>query len=145
MTIHRMGPIRVVASQLLAAAAIAMSLTTAAQASAERSWDIEAYDRCMANGNDVGWRFREMLRYVHPLTTPEKTRALVSVEGFVALNDTDWGATGGFDQARSFAGVEVPIGGKSTLEIGYLNQAINDPNRRIRMNHIASLALFIRP
>ncbi len=55
MTIHRLSPARTVASQLLAAAAIAMSLTTAAQASAERSWDIEAYDRCMANGNDVGW------------------------------------------------------------------------------------------
>jgi hypothetical protein len=55
MTIHRMSPIRIVASQLLTAAAIAMSLTTAAQASAERSWDIDAYDRCMANGSDVGW------------------------------------------------------------------------------------------
>ena len=55
MTIHRMNPTRMVASQLLAAAAVAMSLTTAGQASAERMWDIEAYDRCMANGSDVGW------------------------------------------------------------------------------------------
>lgn len=97
------------------------------------------------NGDDIGWRFRELVRYVHPLTTPEKTRALVSFEGFVAFNDTDWGANAGFDQARTFAGVEVPIGGKSTLELGYLNQTINDPSRRIRMNHIASLQLFIRP
>ena len=97
------------------------------------------------NGDDTGWRVREMLRYVHKLTTPEKTRALVSVEAFAALNDTDWGANAGFDQVRSFAGVEVPIAGKSTLELGYLNQTINDPGRRLRMNHIASVALFIRP
>ena len=55
MKIQCIGATRMLASQLLAAAAIAISLTTAAQASAERSWDIEAYDRCMANGNDVGW------------------------------------------------------------------------------------------
>lgn len=101
--------------------------------------------RRLSNGDDTGWRLREMLRYVHPLGNPDRTRALVSVEGFAALNDTDWGANGGFDQLRSFAGVEVPIGGKSTLELGYLNQAVNDPGRRIRMNHVASVAIFIRP
>jgi len=101
--------------------------------------------RRLSNGDDTGWRLREMLRYVRPLGRPERVRALLSAEGFVALNDTDWGAHGGFDQLRSFVGAEVPIGGKSTVEIGYLNQAINDPGRRIRMNHVASLALFIRP
>jgi hypothetical protein len=101
--------------------------------------------RRLSDGNDTGWRLREMLRYVRPLRSAEKMRALVSLEGFAALNDTDWGAKAGFDQLRSFAGVEVPIGGKSTLELGYLNQAINDPGRRLRMNHVASLAIFIRP
>lgn len=100
--------------------------------------------RRLSNGGDTGWRLREMLRYVHPLGSPERTRALVSAEGFAALNDTDWGARAGFDQLRSFAGVEVPIGGKSTLELGYLNQAINGPSSRNRMNHVASLALFLR-
>lgn len=101
--------------------------------------------RRLSDGEDTGWRLREMLRYVHPLGRPETTRALVSVEGFAALNDADWGARAGFDQVRSFAGVEVPIGGKSTLELGYLNQTINDPERRIRMNHVASLSIFVRP
>ena len=100
--------------------------------------------RRRSNGNDTGWRFRQMLRYVHPLTSPEKTRALVSFEGMAALNDTDWGAHAGLDQLRGFASVEVPIDGRSTLELGYLNQAINDPGRRIRMNHVASVALFLR-
>lgn len=100
--------------------------------------------RSLSNGDDLGWRAREMLRFVHPITTPGKTRALVSAEAFVALNDTDWGARGGFDQLRSFAGVEVPIGGRNTLELGYLNQWIDDPGRASRMNHVASVAVFFR-
>ncbi len=68
----------------------------------------------------------------------------MSSELFWALNDTDWGARSGFDQVRSFGGVEVPVGGKSTLELGYLNQTINDPGGQRRMNHGVSIAAFIR-
>lgn len=100
--------------------------------------------RALSNGRETGWRAREMLRYVHPIASPAGPRALVSAEGFWALNDTDWGARSGFDQLRSFAGAEVPIGGKNTLELGYLNQLINDPARQKRMNHVASIAIFIR-
>ena len=102
--------------------------------------------RRVSTGHDTGWRAREMLRYVHPLTTPDRPRALVSLELFGSLNDTDWGAHAGFDQARTFVGLEVPIkGGKSTFEIGYLNQTVNAAGGVVRVNHIASLALFIRP
>lgn len=100
--------------------------------------------RQVSSGDDVGWRARAMLRYVDPLGAPERTRLLVSAEGFVAFDDTDWGATAGFDQLRSFAGVEVPIGGRNTLELGYLNQFVNDPGGQERMNHVASAAIFIR-
>jgi hypothetical protein len=94
---------------------------------------------------EVGWRVRTMVRYVHPVAGPDKPRALVWAEPFVGLNGTDWSARGGFDQLRSFAGVELPLAGRSTLEAGYMNQAINDRGPRNRMNHIASLTLFIRP
>jgi hypothetical protein len=100
--------------------------------------------RSASHGHKTGWRAREMVRYVHPITTPDKPRALVSAEGFVALNNTDWGARSGFDQLRSFGGLEVPLAGKSTLEIGYLNQMINDPGGQRRMNHVASVIAFIR-
>lgn len=100
--------------------------------------------RTLSNERDVGWRGREMLRFVHPITSPEKVRALVSAEVFVALNTTDWGARRGFDQLRSFAGVEVPIGGKNTLELGYLNQWIDDPGRASRVNHVAAISAFFR-
>jgi hypothetical protein len=95
-------------------------------------------------GDDTGWRVRGMVRYVHPIGDARGPRALVSAEPFVAFNDTDWGARKGFDQVRSFAGLEVPLVGKSTAEVGYLNQAINDPGGRRRVNHVASLALFWR-
>jgi hypothetical protein len=100
--------------------------------------------RLLSHGHKTGWRAREMVRYVHPITTPDKPRMLVSAEGFVALNDTDWGARKGFDQLRSFGGFELPLAGKSTLEIGYLNQLINDPGGQRRVNHVASVIAFIR-
>ena len=103
---------------------------------------LEARD--LSNGRDTGWRGREMLRFVHPITSPNRVRALASVEAFWAFNTTDWGARAGFDQLRSFAGVEVPIGGKNTLELGYLNQWIDDPGSARRVNHIASVAVFFR-
>ncbi|SFS04122.1 DUF2490 domain-containing protein [Sphingomonas jatrophae] len=101
--------------------------------------------RDLSNGRDAGWRFRNWLRYVRPITAPDKTRALVYVEPFVALNDTDWGARRGFDQLRSFVGVEVPLKGRSTVELGYLNQLVNATGGVTRVNHVASLSLFIRP
>jgi len=101
--------------------------------------------RRLSTGRDTGWRLREFVRWVRPLGSPKRARALLSVEPFVAFNDTDWGARGGFDQVRTFAGVEVPVGGRSTVEVGYLNQLVDAPGRVTRMNHVASLALFLRP
>lgn len=101
--------------------------------------------RWRSDGNDMGWRLREMLRYEHPLKPgSDAVNALVYAEGFVALNDTDWGARAGFDQLRSFVGAEVGLKGPSTLELGYLNQTINRPGGNLRMNHVASITLFYR-
>ncbi|WP_448663289.1 DUF2490 domain-containing protein [Sphingomonas sp. CJ20] len=101
--------------------------------------------RWRSNGSGTGWRLREMLRYETPLKPGTNgPSALVYSEAFVALNDTDWGARAGFDQVRNFAGLEIPVGGASTIEAGYLNQWIDQPGRRSRMNHVASLTLFFR-
>ena len=101
--------------------------------------------RRLSNGDDTGWRARLLLRYTQPLGPPKGVRALVHAEAFFALNDTDWGQHQGFDQVRGFAGIEVPFAGRSTMDIGYLNQTINDPNRRLRMNHVAAITLWVRP
>ncbi|PNU06408.1 DUF2490 domain-containing protein [Novosphingobium guangzhouense] len=101
--------------------------------------------RWRSDGGDMGWRLREMIRYEHPLKSgSDAVNALVYAEGFVALNDTDWGARGGFDQLRSFIGAEVGLPGASTLELGYLNQAIDQTRGRTRVNHVASVTLFYR-
>lgn len=97
------------------------------------------------DGNDMGWRLREMIRYEKPLKPDsDAVNALISAEAFIALNDTDWGARGGFDQLRTFVGAEVGLPGKSTAEIGYLNQVIDQTRGRTRMNHVASLSVFFR-
>ena len=101
--------------------------------------------RWRSDGDDMGWRLREMLRYEKPLRTgSDALNALVYAEGFVALNDTDWGARGGFDQLRSFVGAELGLPGASTLEVGYLNQLINQRGGDTRVNHVAAVTLFFR-
>lgn len=101
--------------------------------------------RWRSDGKDMGWRLREMLRYEKPLKPGSNAvNALIYGEGFVALNSTDWGAKGGFDQLRSFIGAELGLGGASTAEIGYLNQYINQRGGNSRVNHVASITLFFR-
>ncbi|BBF70351.1 DUF2490 domain-containing protein [Sphingomonas bisphenolicum] len=101
--------------------------------------------RWRSDGDDMGWRLREMLRYEKPLRADsDAVNALVYAEGFAALNDTDWGARSGFDQLRSFVGAEIGLPGASTLEVGYLNQIINQRAGNMRVNHVASVTLFVR-
>ncbi len=105
--------------------------------------------RWQSDGRDVGFRFREMLRASHPIFDEASgLRAVGWSEVFVALNDTDWGAQAGFDQIRTFVGLEIPLQdkaqGKSTVEVGYLNQTVNAPAARVEINHILSLNLSLR-
>ena len=101
--------------------------------------------RWRSDGNDMGWRLREMVRYEKPLRPGSNAvNALIYGEGFIALNGTDWGAKGGFDQVRGFVGAELGLGGASTAEIGYLNQYINQRRGNARAHHVASVTLFFR-
>lgn len=95
------------------------------------------------DGDDMGLRLREMVRLEIPVAR-NGLAVLGYAEGFVALNDTDWGARAGFDQLRSFVGAEIPLAGRSTIELGYLNQTINQRGGRHRMNHVLSVSLFAR-
>jgi len=101
--------------------------------------------RWRSDGDDMGWRLREMIRYEKPLKADsDAVNALIYAEGFAALNDTDWGARSGFDQLRSFIGAELGLPGATTLEVGYLNQVINQRAGNTRVNHVASVTLFFR-
>jgi len=101
--------------------------------------------RWRSDGDEMGWRLREMLRYETPLKPGTYgPSALIYSELFVAFNDTDWRARAGMDQMRNFIGLEIPVGGASTIEAGYLNQLVNQSGNNSRMNHVASLTLFFR-
>ena len=100
--------------------------------------------RWLSTGDDMGWRLRQMVRAAVPVKQGSKVAVLAWVEGFVALNDTDWGARDGLDRLRSFAGLELPLMGKSTVEVGYLNQFVNGANGRDQMDHVAAVNLMLR-
>ena len=101
--------------------------------------------RWRGDGDDVGWRLRQQIRYAHPLAEGERRPAALGwAEGFWNLNDTDWRAEKGFDRVRAFAGFELPVSGKSTVELGYMNQTVNNPGGTTTMHHVASISLFLR-
>jgi hypothetical protein len=101
--------------------------------------------RWQSAGRDVGFRLRENLRFALPLTGAKDSISAVGwAEAFVALNDTDWGARAGFDRIRAFVGFEVPIGGESTVEVGYINQTARMPASGVAVDHILSLNLSVR-
>jgi hypothetical protein len=103
-------------------------------------------ERWRSDGDGMGIRLRDMIRYVHPLRSDGKgPKALVYAEPFVNLKGSDWGMRRGHDQLRSFVGLEVPVGdSRSTIEAGYLNQRVNMAGGRIGDNHTLSLTLFVR-
>ncbi|CAO4137848.1 DUF2490 domain-containing protein [Methylorubrum aminovorans] len=101
--------------------------------------------RWQSAGRDVGFRLRENLRFTKPLTQEKDSVSAVGwVEAFVALNDTDWGTRAGFDRVRTFVGFEVPIGGESTVEVGYMNQTARASAGGTEVDHILSLNLSVR-
>jgi hypothetical protein len=102
--------------------------------------------RWVSGFDDMGLRVRQTARVETPIAPGSKPlKGVLSLEGMFALNDTDWGARSGFDQLRSFVGVEVPLKGKSTVEAGYLNQLVNRSGGATAVNHVASVTLNIRP
>lgn len=101
--------------------------------------------RFLNNGDDTGWRFRQFVKYTHPLFS-QRLYASVWDEVFVNINSTDWGADNGFAQNRAFAGLGLYVDEQRhyRVELGYLNQYLNVPGTNDGMNHIISASLFIR-
>ncbi len=101
--------------------------------------------RWRSDGDGMSLRARQMMRFEYPLAAgTRRTAALGWSEGFIGLKSAKWGGVEGFDQLRTFVGLEIPLPGKSTIEAGYLNQTRDAPGRRTNMAHVASLTLFVR-
>ncbi|WP_428408617.1 DUF2490 domain-containing protein [Hyphococcus sp.] len=74
--------------------------------------------RFFSTGDDTGWRLRQQVRYVRPLSGPPLSLVL-SEEIFFALNSTDWGASAGYDQSRTFFGLGIRAAESLKIETGY--------------------------
>lgn len=92
-------------------------------------------------GAGTAVRFREMVKFAHPLS---KEWSLVgSNELFINANTVDWGPVAGFDQNRVFVGVGYKIDPTLRAEVGYMNQYINRDLNYDRVFHLLSLNLFV--
>jgi hypothetical protein len=96
--------------------------------------------RFVKGSGDTGWRLRQQLRLTAPLGG---SQVVLSGEPFFSLDDTAWGQRQGFEQVRTFAGVNLPLSGNVTVEPGYLTQ-IQLRRGEGRINHIASMTLNVR-
>jgi Protein of unknown function (DUF2490) len=97
--------------------------------------------RWLANGNDVGQRFRQFVKFHWPFSFFPAANFTVWDEVFVNMNSTDWGTEQGFDQNRGFVGIGYRYSPEILTEIGYMNQFIQT-SRNDRMNHILSVSVF---
>ena len=67
--------------------------------------------RHVRGADDWGWRLRQQVKAAMPIRRESDVKLVASAELMLNLNDTDWGASSGLDQLRSFAGVNLPLAG----------------------------------
>jgi hypothetical protein len=96
------------------------------------------------DGDDTGWRLRQFFKGTYALPGNPGVSLVGYDELFFGLNDTDWGASSGFDRNRLFLGVGWRLGESgNSLEIGYLNQYVEKDSADNLMEHILSLNFFL--
>ena len=95
-------------------------------------------ERFFSNIDGMRLRLRQQVKMSVPLTGPEGLKAIVHTEAMFLLNKQGSTAAG-FNQLRTFAGLSIPLKGKTAVEAGYLNQAIFPGDNRY--NHVLSLGL----
>jgi hypothetical protein len=100
--------------------------------------------RFREGGNETGWRLRQFFKAAYTLPGSPDISLVGYDELFFGLNDTDWGARSGFDRNRLFLGVGWHVGeSRHSIEIGYLNQYIDNASGNDLMEHILSLNFFL--
>ena len=92
-------------------------------------------------GNDVGLRYRQLMKLSVPFSFAPGFSYVIQDEIFVALNTNDWVTRRGMDNNRFFTGIGYAITKEITGEIGYTNHYIwrRGPNL---MDHILSINLL---
>lgn len=103
--------------------------------------------RLLESSDDVGLRLRQFVRGQKELGACSKYTFVVWDELFIALNDTDWGQRGGFDQNRIFVGFGMKRHHDSRwrVEVGYMNQTVNRLGPNDLSNHVLAVNVFRGP
>jgi hypothetical protein len=95
-------------------------------------------------GDQVRERPRQMIRFAHPLEVEPRLSLVAWDEVFVRVNSTPWGGKSGFDQNRAFAGLGWTFNPTARVELGYLNQYLDDDNHiNTTMHHLIMGSLFV--
>lgn len=95
-------------------------------------------------GNDVRFRPRQMVRFVHPMEFEPRLSLIAWDEAFVRLNSTQYGGKAGFDQNRAFIGGGWTFNPNLRFELGYMNQYLdNAAHTTSTMQHLIMGSLFI--
>jgi hypothetical protein len=99
--------------------------------------------RFFSNNPVVGWRIRQLLKMVLPLSYKPKWSLIGSNEVFLHNSYLNGRHITGFDQNRFFLGTGYKINKAVTLEVGYLNQYISRyQNPNFLSNNIATNLVF---
>jgi hypothetical protein len=103
--------------------------------------------RFLETGSETGWRFRQLISLRRPLECAPKLTLVTWDEVFIHLNDTNWGANGGFDQNRVFVGLGLKADPASRwrVEVGYLNQFVDRIGQDDLCNHLLSINFYRNP
>jgi hypothetical protein len=97
--------------------------------------------RFNSSGGEIGFRLRPRLGFDTALGVGN-LHVFATSEHFVNLNDTAWGARGGYERMRNAVGLSIPLGGRLRGEVGYLNQyRFGRGGARDQMDHVATFTL----
>ncbi|MGZ8244419.1 DUF2490 domain-containing protein [Methylomagnum sp.] len=95
-------------------------------------------------GPDVRERPRQMIRFTHPLEFEPRLTLVAWDEVFMRVNSTQWGGKSGFDQNRAFAGLGWTFNPNARVELGYLNQYLDNATHTAEtMHHLMMGSLFV--
>lgn len=103
--------------------------------------------RFFESSDDTGLRLRQFARFQKNLGPCGKRTFVAWDELFIGLNDTDFGQRSGFDQNRIFVGIGLKRHHNSNwrMEVGYMNQTVNQSGPTNRSNHILAVNVFRSP
>lgn len=102
---------------------------------------IQAEEIFARGGDDIGFRTRGRLRWVHPLNKNGDIDLQLSDELILSVNDTDWGQNAGWTANRTAAALHFKLDDHIGIAPSYTWQLINRQIGTNRNDHIFGLTV----